>query len=341
VSVVIVDWLGRGGIAQTTEVWAREIDALGQRCTVVTRGGRELRGGTYDVVAPSPRASRIQAHRAIAKAAAAAVRELEPDLVIVQNYVLPPLERPLYAAARATGSRLVAVVHDHQLHSRWAGTSAGLDSLLRRCDSVIAHSSYVAEALRSRLARPVEVLPLPLPRLPTGRASLVEPGPERRLALSFGVLHRSYKSAGLVVEIARCRPDGWDVALIGAGAPHDPTVTTVDRFVEAGELRATLERAAVAILPYTYATQSASVLLAQSLGAVPITTTVGGLPEQVDDGVDGLLLPPGAPVESWVGALAALRDTAQLEEMAARGRSRAAALTREFADGVARLMAAA
>ncbi len=37
-SVVLVDWLGRGGIAQTSEAWVDELDASGHDVCVVTRG---------------------------------------------------------------------------------------------------------------------------------------------------------------------------------------------------------------------------------------------------------------------------------------------------------------
>ncbi len=36
-SVLMIDWLGRGGIAQCTEAWAIELGGAGHAVTVVTR----------------------------------------------------------------------------------------------------------------------------------------------------------------------------------------------------------------------------------------------------------------------------------------------------------------
>jgi glycosyltransferase involved in cell wall biosynthesis len=46
------------------------------------------------------------------------------------------------------------------------------------------------------------------------------------------------------------------------------------------------------VLPYRSATQSGVVLVAYAGGCPVISTAVGGLPEVVDDGVTGYLVPP-------------------------------------------------
>ena len=101
-SVVIVDWLGRGGIAQTTRRWIDVCEELGHETTVVTRGDRELRG--EGVRAPAEGPHTLVTHHRLAKLAADTIEEFRPDTVIVQNYVVPVLERPLDRALRGTGS---------------------------------------------------------------------------------------------------------------------------------------------------------------------------------------------------------------------------------------------
>jgi glycosyltransferase involved in cell wall biosynthesis len=86
--------------------------------------------------------------------------------------------------------------------------------------------------------------------------------------------------------------------LAGAGAPAVTGAASVDRFLDAAELRWTVESATAVFLPYRDATQSGAVVLAQALGVPPVTTPVGGVPEQVIDGVTGVLLDL-APVEAW------------------------------------------
>ena len=53
------------------------------------------------------------------------------------------------------------------------------------------------------------------------------------------------------------------------------------------------QRAAVVACPYVDASQSGVVLTAFALGTPVVTSAVGGLPEYVEHGETGLLVPPG------------------------------------------------
>ena len=66
---LIVDWLGRGGIAQATEAWAIELSAHRHDVEVVTRPGRELGAGPVPVTTSREKKRRIAAHRAVARGA--------------------------------------------------------------------------------------------------------------------------------------------------------------------------------------------------------------------------------------------------------------------------------
>jgi starch synthase len=64
-------------------------------------------------------------------------------------------------------------------------------------------------------------------------------------------------------------------------------------------------------------------------GRAVVATAVGGSPEQVEDGVTGLLVPPG-DARALAGAVAALlRDPARRARMGAAGAARAAAMFSE------------
>ncbi|MCG8352924.1 MAG: glycosyltransferase [Chloroflexales bacterium] len=70
------------------------------------------------------------------------------------------------------------------------------------------------------------------------------------------------------------------------------SITYVNRYVPNEELPPYFDLADVVVLPYTSATQSAVVQLAFGFGKPVITTRVGGLYEVVQDGINGLIVPP-------------------------------------------------
>ena len=310
-TAVIVDWLGRGGIAHCTEAWAMELQQAGILTTVVTRPGREVyTAGSLVDVAPQRR-NRIAAHRAVATHAARVIERTRPATVVVQNYVIPSLEGPVYRAARRVGAHLVVVVHDHRLHSRLAGSSFGLKRWLRDADAVVAHTHLVADACEALSGRVATVIPVPVPLglLAAGdRTAPFAHAPGRLLAIHFGVLRRGYKGTDTVVELARSAPPNWDIAAVGVGAPVSPGLISVNRFVRPGELVASVESSDVTLLPYRFATQSGAVVLAQALKSAVVVASAGGIREQVEDHVTGLLLAIDAPVATWRSALVELSD---------------------------------
>jgi len=312
VTVLLVDWLGRGGIAQMTETWAIELQSAGVEAAIVTRPGRELGDGSVSVRHVPDRRNRLLAHATLVRAAVQAVHELRPTAVVLQNHLIPPMEAAVDRAARRTGAAVVRVVHDHRLHSRWAGTQIGVRGLLQRAEIVLAHTHFVGDLVAAEIGRHVEVIPLPVQ---VGvLAHGVRPVPEAlrgsgNLALHFGVVHRGYKGTSVIVELAERGVPGWRLGVLGAGAPTGPGLATVPGFVAPGVLVAAVRAAAASLLPYRFATQSGAVVLAQALGSVPIATAVGGLPEQIEDGKTGILLPAEADLSGWQEALARLDGT--------------------------------
>lgn len=69
-------------------------------------------------------------------------------------------------------------------------------------------------------------------------------------------------------------------------------ITIVNRYIPNEELQPYFDLADVVVLPYVSATQSGVVQLAFGFGKPVITTRVGGLHEVVQDGVNGLIVPP-------------------------------------------------
>lgn len=343
-TILLVDWLGRGGIAQVTEAWAIELAAGGLKTVVVTRPGRELGQGTVAVHPVAARRNRFLAHAGLVRATIEVIHEQRPETVVLQNHLIPPLEAAVDRAARQAGSRVVRVVHDHRLHTWRAGTQLGLGKLLRRADLVLAHSHYVGDRVAAQIGRAVEVLPLPIQvGVLAHERGLVAPdlvgaGP---LALHFGVVRREYKGAETIIGLAAAGVNGWRIGVVGIGAPVGPGLATVAGYVAPGVLAAAVNASAACLLPYRFATQSGAIVLAQALGSVPIATAVGGLVEQIEDGRTGLLLPPDAPLSAWRQALERLSDEPERRTLAAEAAVHAWEQHRRFSQRIQAIVAGA
>lgn len=333
---LIVDWFGQGGIFQTSRAWARVLADGGDHPTVLTRSGGEPYGA--DPVRPvTARSVKIAAHAELVRAAAAEIRDRSPQLVVVQNYLVPVLEVPVVRAARAAGARIVFVVHNDRPHSLLAGAGVGLSTLLRAADVVVTHSRYVADRLPPA-AHDVHVVEHPVP---LGLVELAaDPPPERvsepRTALTFGVLKRKYKGTSVIADLARAGVEGWRFVAAGVGAPSAETtdgLESVPGFVPADQLVAMVQAADVCLLPYRHATQSGAVVLAQSLGTPVIASAVGGIPEQVTDHANGRLVPGDAAPEVWAETLGQLTPQV-LRALGERARTDAWTRHRRFADWV-------
>ena len=341
-SVLLVDWLGRGGIAHTTEAWALELGARNYDVEIVTRPGRELGSGAHVTEARAAR-GRLHAHAAVVAAARDRIRKRRPDWVIVQNYLVPALEQRVFRAARVAGSCVAVVVHNDQPHSRVTGTGARLRHNLAQADVLIAHSEFVAERVSRATKREVVVVPLPLPigllahdRHEPDWISEQVAGRSRWCVL-FGTVNRHYKGTAIVEQMAARQRDGWRFAVVGMGAGSyaDDNVVALDGYVEPGVLTGVVGASDVTLAPYRHATQSAVVALAHALGSVPIATAVGGIPEQITPDVDGILVPPGSDVNAWVAALEHLADDEVRKDLARAGELRVSAEHDAF---VARIM---
>jgi len=243
--------------------------------------------------------------------------------LLVFPWVTPvqaPAYRALLGAARPTPA--VAIVHNPIPHEQRPFDRVLTRAVLRRLRGAVVHAEASAAAL-AEIAPGLQVATVPHPPNLEVAATELPPAPPHRL-LFFGFV-RPYKGLDVAFEaLAKLVAKGLDVELVVAGefwGPVEPwreqlatlglsaRVRLRPGYVPDSEVGDLLAASHLVVAPYRHATQSGIVPIAGGAGRAVVATAVGGLTEQVADGVNGVLAPPGDPdalaaaIERALGAL--------------------------------------
>ena len=239
------------------------------------------------------------------------IREFNPDVIHYQgthlwfDLALPWLRR----------YPLVFTVHDIRPHpgDRLSQkTPQWIENFARRqAGELIVHSQYTRNLLLRELPRAAERTSV-IPHIQIGEAPPSSKAQEEEnLILFFGRIWE-YKGLEYLIRaepLITAKVPSARFLIAGEGedfARYRNMMVHPDRFVVHNEYipedRAAdyFRRASVVVLPYIEASQSGVIPMAYSAGKPVVATTVGGLPEMVENGRTGYLVPP--------------RDSAQLAE---------------------------
>jgi glycosyltransferase involved in cell wall biosynthesis len=231
------------------------------------------------------------------------IRDFDPDVIHLQqghlwfNFALPFLG----------GYPLVLTVHDPRHHigdlaSRKVPQEV-YDFGFRRASHLIVHGEEMRRVVVEELRVPSEKIHT-IPHIVLGdesAASGVEEEPNT--ILFFG---RIWEYKGLdylirAVPLIATRVPDVKVIIAGTGEDFsryrammaDPSRFEVYNEFVSDDRRAELfARSSVVVLPYVEATQSGVIPVAYTFSKPVVATTVGSLPEMVDQGRTGLLVPP-------------------------------------------------
>ncbi len=281
--------------------------------------------------------------RAVVRALAAHLREREVDLLHAHMFRAELLGA---RAARMAGVPVVvATVHSSRVRS--TGDIAALAAETAYVDRLVAPSEAIAAKIRSegRGAAEITVVPngVDLDRFgahrtadqrATLRASLGIPAE----AFLIGVVARLEPEKGhryLLAawpEVAQAVPVAW-LLLVGDGSLADALRAQVRalppaarrRVVFAGgqtDVVATTQSLDLAVLASLREAQGIALLEAMAARVPVVASRVGGIPETVRDGVDGLLVPPADSAALAAAVIRVAHDRGLRDRVAASGRRR-------------------
>jgi glycosyltransferase involved in cell wall biosynthesis len=220
-----------------------------------------------------------------------------------------PFQFPIYFFILLSGSALInrrsiLIAHNVTPHESSIVDRALTKFLFRHLGIVITHSEHEHEAARLFTSR-VERCSLPF-HANLERTDAPRYGCTR--SLLFVGFVREYKGLDLLIEALTMTPS--DISLVIAGEFWEPLerysslcalhqvetrVTFSEGFVEDDVLAELLDQADALILPYRSATSTQLPKLARSRGVPSIVTPVGGLPETISPGLNGLVAPGASP----------------------------------------------
>jgi glycosyltransferase involved in cell wall biosynthesis len=103
---------------------------------------------------------------------------------------------------------------------------------------------------------------------------------------------------------------------------HPDRFTVHNRYVSDEECRELFRQASVVVLPYVDASQSAVIPIAYRFMKPVVATRVGGLPDLVDDGRTGFLVPPRDERSLAAAVVRLLRDPSLREQLGKNGRQK-------------------
>jgi glycosyltransferase involved in cell wall biosynthesis len=275
------------------------------------------------------------------------VQAFRPDAIVAQS----PFEAAAAHVAR-TGVPVIVELHgDWRTFGRLYGSGlrrglaraadAAATWAVRRSAKVRAVSPYTAELARAIGREPDATFPAFMDLQPF--AVPPKPLPRTPVALFIGVLEPYKNIDGLAAAWRIAQPDA-ELRIVGKGARTDVAAALVSEGLAAWqpelsteEVVQALDDASLLVLPSRSEGMGRVVIEAQLRGRPVLGANVGGIPDLVTHGVDGLLADP-TPA-SLAAALAVLEDRAELERLARAARAAGERWLASPDDYAARLLA--
>lgn len=268
------------------------------------------------------------------RALRAAIAAWRPD--VVHHHTSRALSLAPYV------QRAVVQVVTRRMDYAPRGAGAYVRWLYGRMDAVIAISAAARDALAARGLDAARIAVVPsgvavesfrdLDRTAARRALAIDD--ERPVLAIVASLHTRKGHAVLLEALAEVLRRGARPLCLAAGtgpegeALHDQArrldlAGTVRWLGQVQDVRPVLAASDVVVMPSLAEGLGVAAIEAMAAGRAVVASRVGGLPELIDDGVQGLLVPPGDAAALAAALVRCLDDVALRERLGAAGRLRA------------------
>ncbi|HET6823522.1 MAG TPA: glycosyltransferase family 4 protein [Anaerolineales bacterium] len=255
--------------------------------------------------------------------------ELRPDIVQFSKIHFP-FEAIFLAQMRRRGLMLTQICHEFEMREAQRGLFSSLT--VRAYADIYKNFSAIFFHARENCEKFLSLFPFVDERkthlIPHGNSSWLlehfsqdhnwdalrrryDLKPGQPLVLFFGLLAPSKGIQDLIEAFALIRQSS-DAKLLIAGYPTKhfnmaelnqkiadqglmENVVLDTRYIPLEEVGALMGLATVAVYPYRSSTQSGALQVAYTFGRPVVATIVGGLPEAVEHGRNGFLVPPESP----------------------------------------------
>ena len=224
----------------------------------------------------------------------------------------------------AAGINVVRIIHDGSPHpGEYFPSKFWIRWLTRDCSRIVTLSQFVANQLVSSFGvNPalINVCEFPMTRV---KATEIQEsgGVKRVLLIGRG---KKYQGQSLLEEAwALIERPGVNLIIAGEGfvvKKNNPGVEYKNYWMSDEQLIDEIAASDLVVFPYIEASQSGTIPICQALGVPVIVTPVGGLPEQVKNGVNGLVLSEVSAVELAEAILSVLDN--KLPMVSAQGAER-------------------
>ena len=284
---VVVYWGRRGGGLDLFNLFVeeckdRDIPIIASARPIVTTKERESTSVTFFNV----RAWLIARKSLLRRAAEGEIR----SVVFIMS---SPWDLFLGVRLEKSGVQVVRIIHDANPHpGERFPPNIWINLLAKDCSRIVTLSNYVARQLTTRHGvdpSKIMVCSFPTPKIENNQPKK-DSSLKKILLIGRG---KKYQGQNLLEE-AWDLIDKTDKVLVIAGEGFKPNPKNSDIeyqnwWLTRAEMIEEISSSDLVVFPYTEASQSGTIPICRALGKPVVVTPVGGLMEQVEEGVNGLI----------------------------------------------------